>query len=52
MLKIFVRKGIWTPALLRGPEFPTNLPTREKGMRLESGALDHSAILTDKNIAL
>ena len=44
--KMFVRKGIRTPALIRGPEFSSLLPIREQGMNLESGALDHSAILT------
>ena len=41
-----VRKGIRTPALIRGPEFSYLLPIRKQGVNLESGALDHSAILT------
>ena len=48
--KEFVRSGIWTHALIRGPEF--SLPTPYQGARiehLESGALDHSAILTVGN---
>ena len=43
---MFVRKGIRTPALIRGPEISSLLPIWEQGMNLESGALDHSAILT------
>ncbi len=49
--KRFVRKGIWTPALIRGPEYPSELPIREQGTCLESGALDHSAILTCNNVS-
>ena len=41
-----VRSGIWTHALIRGPEFPCLLPMQEARLHLESGALDHSAILT------
>ena len=45
--KIFVvRKGIRTPALIRGPEISFLLPIWKQGFHLESGALDHSAILT------
>jgi hypothetical protein len=43
--KEFVRKGIWTPALIRGPEI-SRLRIMKEGLNLESGALDHSAILT------
>ena len=43
---VVVRKGIRTPALIRGPEFSFLLPIRRQGFHLESGALDHSAILT------
>ena len=43
---VFVRKGIRTPALIRGPEISYSLPIRKQGLNLESGALDHSAILT------
>ena len=45
-VKVIVRKGIRTPALIRGPEFSYSLPIRKQGLNLESGALDHSAILT------
>ena len=41
----FVRSGIWTHALIRGPEF-SQIPIKEPRQCLESGALDHSAILT------
>ena len=44
--KIFVRSGICTHALIRGPEFSSLFLIREQGLILESGALDHSAILT------
>ena len=40
--KIFVRSGIRTHALIRGPE----RSVRTKSRTLESGALDRSAILT------
>ena len=43
---VAVRKGIRTPALIRGPEISFLLPIRRQGFHLESGALDHSAILT------
>ena len=43
---VFVRSGIWTHALIRGPEISYSLPIGEQGLNLESGALDHSAILT------
>ena len=43
---VVVRKGIRTPALIRGPEISFLLPIRRQGFHLESGALDHSAILT------
>ena len=39
-----VRSGIRTHAHIRGPE--NSLMRHEKGINLESGALDHSAILT------
>ena len=42
--KDFVRRGIRTPAHIRGPEYST-----WKSSTLESGALDRSAILTYKN---
>ena len=42
----FVRSGIWTHALMRGPEFSIALPIKRARLCLESGALDHSAILT------
>merc|ERR1711954_394376 len=41
----FVRSGILTHALIRGPEF-SQIPIKEPRQCLESGALDHSAILT------
>ncbi len=50
--KLVVRKGIRTPALRRGPEFSFLLPIRKQGLHLESGALDHSAILTGYNCRL
>ena len=42
----FVRNGVRTHALIRGPEISCPLPIRKQGINLESGALDHSAILT------
>ena len=45
MDKIDVRSGIWTHAHICGPEFSQQILTTE-AMKLESGALDHSAILT------
>ena len=42
-----VRSGIRTHAHIRGPE--NSLMRHEKGINLESGALDHSAILTYDN---
>ena len=42
----FVRSGIRTHALYRGPEVSFTLLTKEQSYHLESGALDHSAILT------
>ena len=47
---VAVRKGIRTPALIRGPEISFLLPIRRQGFHLESGALDHSAILTSCNL--
>ena len=41
--KTFVRSGVRTHALIRGPEFS---PAIDGKVNLESGALDHSAILT------
>jgi hypothetical protein len=43
--KIFVRSGIWTHALRRGPECSLTISEQET---LESGALDRSAILTSR----
>ena len=42
--KKFVRSGVRTHAHIRGPEHSTRLDSRK--VILESGALDHSAILT------
>ncbi len=44
--EIFVRNGVRTHALIRGPEISCPLLIRKQGINLESGALDHSAILT------
>ena len=44
--KSSVRNGIRTHALKRGPEVSSLLSIGEQGLHLESGALDHSAILT------
>ena len=41
--KVFVRSGIWTHAHICGPEHFTLMQCKGD---LESGALDHSAILT------
>ena len=41
-----VRRGIRTPALIRGPEISSYPLSGDKAFSLESGALDHSAILT------
>ena len=43
---VVVRKGIRTPALIRGPEISFLLPIRRQGFHLESGALNHSAKLS------
>ncbi len=43
--KVYVRKGIRTPAL-KEDQNTQLLHTMEQGTTLESGALDHSAILT------
>ena len=41
--KAYVRSGVRTHARIRGPEFS---PATSGKVHLESGALDHSAILT------
>ena len=45
LAKTFVRSGIRTHAHIRGPERSTRKASKD--MNLESGALDHSAILTN-----
>ena len=44
--RFVVRSGIRTHALIRGPEISVAIPYRGTRLSLESGALDHSAILT------
>ena len=48
-IKIFVRSGVRTHALIRGPEISHPPSIGRQGLVLESGALDHSAILTVNN---
>ena len=48
--KKFVRSGVRTHAHIRGPEHSARLANRK--VYLESGALDHSAILTDENVRM